>query len=374
MSRRGTANGDGQENGRTHQRGARENLHTTAVLAGESLLVVGALVVLFYVLGWLWVALLPVLLALLLSTLIWPLAAFLRAHGWYPTVAAATVTTLLVSGIVGAVVLIVVPVAGQARQVADGVASGLTSIRDWAEGPPLNIGADELGSAVYGVLAQIQDRASEVAAAVLGGLGAVSTGLLTAVVTVVLLFFFVKDGPRFLPWIAHQVGPGAAARHAAELGNRGYHALGNFMRAQAIVGLIDAFVIGLALLIIGVPLVLPLTVLTYLAAFVPIVGAFVAGGVAVLVALAANGPTAALIVLIVVIVEQQLEGNVLEPLVQGRSQRLHPAIVLLAVVVGGSAAGVIGALLAVPTASLIAVTWRYVREQSDRGLAPPPPG
>ncbi len=104
----------------------------------------------------------------------------------------------------------------------------------------------------------------------------------------VLTFFFLKDGPRFLPWLAAQTGP-RAAPHVAELSQQSWRTLSEFIRQQALVGLIDAAGIGAGLLVLGVPLVLPLAVITFFAAFIPIIGAFVAGGFAVLIALVSNG-------------------------------------------------------------------------------------
>lgn len=149
---------------------------------------------------------------------------------------------------------------------------------------------------------------------------------------------------------------------------RGWDTLGAFVRSQALIGLLDAVFIGLGLWVLDVPLVLPLAVLTFVSAFVPIVGALFAGLVAVLIALVSNGLMDALIVLAIIIVVQQLEGNVLQPMIQSRGLGLHAAVVLLAVTLGGSLAGVVGSLLAVPAAALVAVVWNYLREQ----LADPP--
>jgi hypothetical protein len=118
-----------------------------------------------------------------------------------------------------------------------------------------------------------------------------------------------------------------------------------------------------------VPLVLPLAVLTFFGAFVPIIGAFVAGAFAVLIALVDQGFTTALIVLAIVLLVQQLEGNVLQPIIQGRGLNLHAAVVILAVTAGSSLAGIIGAFLAVPVTALIAISYRYGRDQLD-GLSP----
>ena len=151
----------------------------------------------------------------------------------------------------------------------------------------------------------------------------------------------------------------------AALSYKSWDTLSEFIRQQALVGFIDAFFIGLGLWILGVPLVIPLAVLTFFGGFIPIIGAFVAGAFAVLVALVSNGFTTALIVLGIVLLVQQIEGNVLQPIIQGRGFNLHAGVVILAVTAGSSLAGIIGAFLSVPIAALIAVIYRYVRDELD---------
>lgn len=141
--------------------------------------------------------------------------------------------------------------------------------------------------------------------------------------------------------------------------------LGGFIRTQALVSLIDAVFIGAGLLILGVPLAPVLAILTFIGGFIPIVGAFVAGALAVLVALVANGLTTAIIVLIIILAVQQIEGNVLQPVLQSKSMKLHAVIVLLAVAAGSSLYGIVGAFLAVPVAAVAAVVIRYIGEQID---------
>ena len=139
--------------------------------------------------------------------------------------------------------------------------------------------------------------------------------------------------------------------------------------------LVDGVLIGLGLVILGVPLAIPLAVLTFLGGFIPIVGALVAGALSVLVALVSNGFTAALIVLAIIVAVQQLEGNVLQPILQARSLGLHAAVVLLAVTAGSTLYGIAGAFLAVPVAAASAVVLRYLSERIDArvtGEAPPP--
>jgi predicted PurR-regulated permease PerM len=151
----------------------------------------------------------------------------------------------------------------------------------------------------------------------------------------------------------------------AALSYKSWATLSEFIRQQALVGFIDAFFIGIGLWAFGVPLVIPLAVLTFFGGFVPIIGAFVAGAFAVLIALVSNGLTTALIILAIVFLVQQIEGNILQPIIQGRGFNLHAAVVILAVTAGSSLAGIIGAFLSVPVAALVAVMYRYVRDELD---------
>jgi predicted PurR-regulated permease PerM len=151
-------------------------------------------------------------------------------------------------------------------------------------------------------------------------------------------------------------------RHLSEVGSRSWDTLAGFVRTQALVGLIDAVLIGLGLLVVGVPLALPLAVLTFVAAFAPIIGAVTVGGLAVLVALVSEGWGAALIILVVVLLVQQLEGNVFLPWLQGMTLNLHAGVVLLTVVLGSTLFGVAGAFLGVPLVAVAAVVLRYLDE------------
>lgn len=336
-----------------------------SVLAGISwrlLIVAAAALLVGYLLGKVWIVVLPLVLAVFVTTLLWPATRLLRKHKWPPALAAGTVVLAFLVVVSGLGAVIVVPVAAQAEEVAAGVQGGLDAVREWLAGPPLNLADDQVGAAIDEGLARLQEAAGDIVSVVLGAVGALGGGLITLVLVLVLVFFYLKDGPRVIPWLTKQTGR-RAAPHVAALGTRYYASLASFMRTQALVGLIDAVVIGIGLLLVGVPLVLPLAVLTFVGAFIPVIGAFVAGGVAVLIALVSNGFGAALIVLAIIVVVQQLEGNVFAPILQGKSLQLHAAVIILAVVAGGSLAGVIGAFLAVPVAALIAITWRYVRDQ-----------
>ncbi|MCK8678349.1 AI-2E family transporter [Streptomyces lichenis] len=342
-------------------------LRTSARVSLDLLLVLVLAAAALWLLGRMWSIVWPLVVGLLLTTLTWPPARFLRRRGWPPALAASVVTVLFLLAAAGILALIVVPVASESAELGDGVVEGLKTVRDWAAGPPLNIGDDQITKAMDSGIARLQDSVGSAVTTVVTGVSTVFNGIVTTVLALFLMFFFLKDGPRFLPWLTRQL-PGRLAVHLPVVTERGWNTLGSFVRSQAFVGLLDAVFIGLGLWIVGVPLVLPLAVLTFVSAFVPIVGALFAGFVAVLIALVSNGLTDALIVLAIIVLVQQLEGNVFQPMIQSRGLGLHAAVVLLAVTLGGSLAGVVGSLLAVPVAALIAVAWNYTREQ----LSDPP--
>lgn len=337
---------------------------TLAMASAQLLLIAAALYLLFWVLGKLWSILLPIVLGLLIATVLWPATRFLRNHRWPPALAATTVLLGFIAAFVGIIAAIAPSVADQVTDLADAATAALQDVQQWLQGPPFNLGEDQIGDAVDSVINSIQGNAQNIAGYALTGASAVGNSLVNLILALVLVFFFLKDGPRWVPWLSAQTGP-RASRHVAALSYKTWATLSEFIRQQALVGFIDAFFIGIGLWILGVPLVIPLAVLTFFGGFVPIIGAFVAGAFAVLVALVSNGFTTALIVLGIVVLVQQIEGNILQPIIQGRGFNLHAAVVILAVTAGSSLAGITGAFLSVPIAALIAVVYRYVRDELD---------
>jgi predicted PurR-regulated permease PerM len=347
-------------------RGARMQAasRVLATASAQFLLVVAAVVVLGYVLGRLWVILLPIVLGLLIATVLWPPVRFLRRHGWPSALASALVLVAFLGAFVGIIAAIAPSVADQVVELGDQASGGLQDIQDRLQREPFNIDEEQIGDAIDSVINNIQGNAQNIASTAVSGASAVGNGLINLVLALVLCFFFLKDGTRWVPWLSAQTGP-RAARHVAALSQKTWSTLSEFIRQQALVGFIDAFFIGLGLWIFDVPLVLPLAVLTFFGAFIPIIGAFVAGAFAVLIALVDEGFTVALIIFGIVLLVQQIEGNVLQPIIQGRGFNLHAAVVILAVTAGSSLAGIIGAFLSVPIAALIAVVYRYVRDELD---------
>jgi putative heme transporter len=198
----------------------------------------------------------------------------------------------------------------------------------------------------------------------------VATEFLTGLVLmIVVLFFLLKDGWKITNFTLRWFRDGTRAR-LAESVDRASQVLGGYVRGTATVAAVDAVLIGAGLFIIGVPLALPLAVIVFIGAFIPIVGATVAGILAALVALVTTGPVAALIVVGIVVAVNQLEGNLLQPVVMGRTLSLHALIVLLALTVGTIVGGIFGAILAVP---YTAVAWTLIQVWSDRYQAGPDP-
>jgi predicted PurR-regulated permease PerM len=332
---------------------------------GLRLLIITATVfTVLWLLAQAWVAVFPLIMALLVTTVLWPPTRFLRRHGWPSGLAAATSLVVALALLVGVLATIAPSVVDQSAQVASRAGEGIVELQKFIAGPPLNLDSSQVSDYADRARSALQDRGSSIAAGVFTGVAALGSFVVTLFVVLVLTFFFLKDGTRFLPAMQGLTGR-YAGQHLVEVCSRVWSTVSGFIRTQALVGVIDAVLIGGGLLFLGVPLAFALAVLTFFAAFVPVVGAFVAGGFAVLVALVSNGLVTAAFVVLLVLVVQQLEGNVLLPVLQSKTVDLHPAVVLVAIVAGSTWFGVPGAFLAVPVAASVIVALRYYSEQVD---------
>ena len=331
------------------------------------LLVLGLGVVgLAYAVGYLHIVLLPIALAILLTALLSAPNRWLRGRGLPP--AAAALGTLLSAVLVLAAIgtAIAPSIGGQVDDLGTGVQNGIRQATDVLADEPFNLSERDLRKNVDKYIDKAQSNSDGLTRGVTSGavlLGEALTGL---VVTLLLTFFFLKDGRAIWLWLVELVARDRSAR-ADRLGGRIFQALSGYIRGIAAVGVADAVLIGIALLVVGVPLVVPLMILTFFGAFVPLIGAFLAGLAAVLIALAAKGLTAAVIILVAILVVQQLEGHVLYPLLMSRAVHLHPAAIVLALATGGVVAGLVGVFLAVPVAAAISTTIAFAREPE-----PPP--
>lgn len=293
------------------------------------------------------VVVVPVAVALLLAALFAPAVTWLHNRRVPRGLAAAAVLLGGLAAVGGLVYFMVATLIDGLPDLGARLDESYRQLRDWLTNGPLGLTGDQLDRMLEQGKDWVSRNQSQLASGALGVLNTATNMLAGLVVVVFLLIFFLHDGARmwrgtteFLPEPLR-----TRTRHAGE---RAFHDLRSYVRTTLVVALIDAVGIGLGLWITGVPLVLPLSALVFFGAFIPIVGAFVSGLVAVLIALVSQGFVVALIVIGVVLLVQQLEGNVLEPLLMSRSVRLHPVAVLVAIMVGVELAGIVGALFAVP--------------------------
>lgn len=309
-----------------------------------------------------WTIVLPVALALVITTVLAPVAGALERWLRFPAALAAASALL---GSIGAVVvvgfLLAPSVGGQTGDIVSDTVAGLQRLQEWVQDSHF-VSKAQVDAALQGLQDKIAASSTDIASGVLVGVSAVTSAVITMVVTLILTFLFLKDGRRFLPWV-HELAGDRVGGHLVEVLSRAWSTLGGFIRTQALVSLIDAVFIGIGLVVVGVPLAIPLAVLTFFGGFIPIVGAFVVGAIAVLVALVSVGWQGALAVLVIIVAVQQLEGNVLSPWLQSKSMNLHAAVVLLSVALGSTLFGIIGAFLAVPVVAVAAVVLRYLNEQ-----------
>jgi predicted PurR-regulated permease PerM len=274
----------------------------------------------------------------------------------------------LLAVLAGVTTVIVASIRSQWADLASQASSGLDELQSFLLNGPIPVDGEQIEQARAAIVEFA--ASSQVRSGAITGLSVITEFLAGASLMVVILFFFLKDGAAIWNFFLR---PYTGAREAKlrRSGARTIQVLGDYVRGTAIVALVDTVAIGTALLVLGVPLAIPLAIIVFIGAFVPIVGATVAGILAALVALVANGPVVALIVVIVVIAVNQLEGNLLQPVVMGKSLQLHALVILLALTAGTILAGIIGAVLSVP---LAAVIWAIVQVWTTDAREPEPAG
>jgi putative heme transporter len=321
----------------------------------------GALVILAWVFTKFHIVTVPLVLMLFPAAVLAPIVSWLKRNR-VPKGAAAGIGLILVLGVgSGIVALIVQSIQAQGPELVESVQAGYEELRTALEEGLFGLPAVEieqlLEQAQEFVVEGLGDQIAAALATTVEGLTGFGFGL-------VALFFYLRDGDRIGLWMRN-LFPAEQRDHVSEIGSRAWQAVGGYVRGQSIVALVDAVAIGIGLAILGVPLALVLSILVFFGGYVPVVGAFVTGALAVLVALAAEGPIVALMTLGLIVAVQQMESNLLAPLVVGRSVALHPLAVLSALTVGAILYGIIGAIVAVPTAAAIWRAGSYIREMSD---------
>ena len=267
---------------------------------------------------------------------------------------------ILAAAVLLAVIALVgLAVAGQWKDLLSQASKGIGQLQAFLKSSGISIDDAQITKARTAAVSYLTSGSfGSSALAGLSAVGSLATGLF---LVIVVLFFFLKDGRLIWTFLVRAL-PADQHERAERIGNRSIGVLGAYVRGTAGVALVDTVFIGAGLLILRVPLALPLSVVVFVTAFIPIVGATAAGVVAALVALVTNGPVVALIVIAIVIVVNQLEGNLLQPLIMGKSLSLHPLVILLALTAGTIVGGIIGAVLAVPATS---VAWTAIKSWRD---------
>jgi predicted PurR-regulated permease PerM len=312
--------------------------------------------------------LIPLAIALLLSALLAPAVGWLLRARFPRSAATAIVLVAGLAAVVGTLTLVVNRFIVGVPDLTDRASAGVRQIQDWLRDGPLHLSDRQLDQAIEAGQQWIDDNTQTLTSGAVSTAATVFEVLTGTLLVLFATFFFLRDGGRIWRFLV-RIFPAPARASMLGAGEAAWGTLAAYVRATVLVAFIDALGIGLALLILQVPLAVPLAALVFLGAFIPIVGATLSGTVAVLVALVGNGAVTALILLAAVIAVQQLEGHVLQPLIMGRAVAIHPLAVIVAIACGVVLAGIIGALVAVP---IVAVLNTGVRRLIEHRREPPP--
>lgn len=314
----------------------------------------------------------PIAIALLGTALTVDAVNWLQARGLPRLLATFVVVITVLAALLGMLALVGQQLATQVDQLRGNVVDGITQVQDWAKSGPLNLTDDQ----VQGWVDAAKDSIASTDTSVLTRVGEVGTTVTHLVagffIALFAAFFFLYEGERIWAWVV-ALFPRAARDKVDSSGHTAWRSLTAFVRATVLVAFTDAVGIALGAWLLGVPLTFAIGVLVFLGAFVPVIGAFLSGMVAVLVALVAQGPWTALFMLVVVVAVQQLESHVLQPFLMGRLVRVHPLAIILAIAAGVTVAGVVGALVAVPLAACLNGVVRHLVSAAQEHQDDPEP-
>ncbi|MEW9549468.1 AI-2E family transporter [Nonomuraea sp. NPDC050783] len=313
---------------------------------------------------------LPVAIALLLTALLFPLTHRLRQAGMRPIYATWVTMLIALAVLVGTGWLVGARASEEFPNLVEQVQTTARDVQEWLITGPLHLQQAQITAYVDEIAQVVNAQRQAITTTVLSA-GAVAFEVLASIVLLLFVtFFLLKDGDRIWAWILR--GFGDVAPRVDRAGRAAWTTLSHYVQGTVAVAAVHGVIMGIVLAGMGVPLWAPLAVLIFFASFIPIVGIFFAGTVATLVTLGAKGLVLALVFLGVLIVEQQLENHVLQPLIVGRALNFHPLAIILVLAVGGILAGIAGAAVAVPVAAVIYRALPELRHQQP-ALPPPPP-
>lgn len=334
-------------------------LRLAAAYAWRLIVIAAALAIVVWLVILLKVIVIPLLVAILLTALLWPTFTWLLRHGvprWLAIVIAVIGTLAIVSGLVW---LVVWQISLQWGSVQERTVAAVEQFRQYLIDGPLHLTSAQIDDALAQVWTIVQEQAQLLVSGALAVGSTVGHVAVGALLTIFILLCTLADGGGIWKWTL-RLFPRAAREPVDGAARAGWVTVVNYARTQLLVASIDAVGIGLGAALLGVPLAIPVAVLVFLGSFIPIVGAVVTGAVAVFLALVYNGPFIAVLMLIVVLGVQQLEGHVLQPILMGAAVKVHPLGVVLVVAGGALVGGIPGALFAVPLAAFVNVFAVYI--------------
>jgi putative heme transporter len=321
--------------------------------------------VLLRLLGQLRVVVFPVILALFLTRILIGPATWLRRRGVPPLLSTWTVLLGFIGVLVLAGFLVVPNLVDEFKDLGPTLEDANDDVDRWlVEDSPFDLTRQDVQDARERIGDRIRTTLQRSDGTAVKGVVLVAEVLAGLLLGFVLTVFVLKDGPLFQRWATGKV-PEHRRGEVRAMANAAWAALGGYLRSAAILGVIEAIIIGIAVQLAGGDLVVPVMVLTFIAAFVPLVGAVVAGAIAVLVTLATGGVSGALIVLVVAIAVQQLDNDLLAPFIYGKSLELHPVVVLLSIASGSALFGLPGTFLAVPVTAVVLNSLKARREVQE---------
>lgn len=328
--------------------------------AWRFLIIVAALGVLIWALSKISLLVIPVLIASLLAGLLSPLVNTLNSKLAVPRGLAVGIT------LIGFLALVTAGLSLAGQRLSAGFTAlwsqalfGIEQVQDWLFNGPLKLTNDDLQKVLDDTLAQLRGNATNILSEAISWTSAIGQVLTGTLLAIFALIFLLLDGRKIGLFLVNLLPRRARPAMDGAL-TRGWASLVSYVRVQMVVALIDAIGIGFGAFFLGVPLAMPLGVLVFIGSFIPIVGALITGALAVLLALVANGWVNALIMLAIVLLVQQAESNILQPLIMGKAVSLHPLAVVLAVAGGTMLAGIPGALFAVPLLAVLNAVTKYL--------------
>jgi len=347
-------------------------LATASAWAWRLLLLAVVIYLIARVLGILYIVVVPCIAALLLTALLQPLTARLRRAG-LPALAATWVTLLVALIVIGGLgTLVANRVSADYSTLLAEAKHTTAQVQSWLAGPPFHLKSNNVQKYLNNIPSYLSKHKSLVEGTVVTGGKIASEFFGGLVLMLFVLFFLIKDGERIWNWLLGAMRTDTA-RRMDRAGHASWLVLVYYMRGTVVVAAIHAIVVGVALWIMGVPLAVPLAVIVFVAAFVPLVGLLVAGTLAIVVTLATKGWLDAVILLGILVVEDQLEAHLLQPQVVGKMIRLHPLAVILSLAAGGVLAGIPGAVVAVPIVAVITRALPELRRAEPEDLGPEDP-